>query len=169
MKFKDLREKTIFTWWEHDALLLGVKTGTGQAFCWNDYETHALHANKDVKEPEPITEDLILKFGRTGQAFLCSPIPGGKWLARCILLTTGGIMRDDQFKPPVSTPKTGETPENAEQVYIMWKLLTKKLQELDTLAQGVEMLLEDGLSVGLSDNKIMSTVNGPMFFLHREQ
>jgi hypothetical protein len=154
MKFKDLDEKTIFTWWGSDHLHTGVKIGDGRAFCFDTLEIIAIHANRDVKEPEPIPEDVILKFGRTGQAFLCSPLPGGKMLARRVLLIGGEIMNEENLKA-AQTPHTGGEKTDENEVYIMWKMAEKKLADLEKLMSVVGMMLEEGLSQSTSDNDLM--------------
>lgn len=126
MKFKDLDIGHLFTWWEHDRHLTGVKVSNFQAFCFGSLQLVGVHANKDVKEPEPISETLDYKVGHDGRGFLCSPISGGKVLARRVLVLSGEIMHEEQFKKPVSTRKTGGEQEYFEQVYIMWNLLEKK-------------------------------------------
>jgi hypothetical protein len=157
MKFKDLEIGKLFTWWDHDQHLTGVKASNFQAFSFGSLLLVGVHANKDVKEPEPLDETLQYKVGHDGRGFLCSPISGGKVLAQRILLLTGEIMSEEQFKKSVSTRNTGGDGEYFEQVYIMWELLEKKLHDLNTLAQTVKMLLEDGVESGASDNNIMLT------------
>ncbi|RPJ18705.1 MAG: hypothetical protein EHM30_00035 [Desulfobacteraceae bacterium] len=156
MKFNILDIGNFFTWWESSQHLTGIKTGERQAFCLNTREFVAIHHNKDVKEVEKIPEDLELKFGRDGQAFLCSPANDGKVLARRVLLVGGEIMHETDLKT-VSHRKDGGEPENAEQVYIMYQLALKKLAELEKVLSVVGIMISDGLSVGSSDNRIMST------------
>jgi hypothetical protein len=165
MKFKDAQEKIIFTWFRDGRNLTGVKVGERQVFCFNDLTLHDLHANLTIKEPDPVPETLSYKVGHDGRSFLCSPIPGGKWLARCIILLTGEIMRTEDFKKVEDTQKTGGKELSGTQVYIMWKKTEKKLAELEKLVAVVGMLLEEGLSTDTSDNDFMSTDITPIRFL----
>lgn len=89
MKFNALDIGVFFTWWDTDKHLTGIKTGERQAFCLNSREFVAIHHNKDVKGLEGIPEDLELKFGRDGQAYLCSPTNDGNLLARRVLVIGG--------------------------------------------------------------------------------
>jgi hypothetical protein len=57
MKFKDLDIGHLFTWWEHDHHLTGVKVSNFQAFCFNSLLLVGVHANKDVKEPDRSPKD----------------------------------------------------------------------------------------------------------------
>lgn len=139
--------------------------GERQAFCFDLMELIDISANKNVKEPEKIDETLEYKVGRDGRGFLCSPMSGGKVLARRILLLTGEIMYEDNFKQPVSTAKTGGEGEYFEQVYIIMDLFEKKLGELSTLAETVKMMLDQNVSVRTSDNKIMLTPTGEKYVL----
>lgn len=165
MKFKDLENRHIFTWWADGRNLTGVKVGDRQVFCFNDLLLHDIHANQAIKEPDPVPETLSYKVGHDGRSFLCSPIPGGKWLARCIILLTGEIMRTEDFQKVESPRKTGGEQENVNQVYIMYKRLEKKLNELEKLAAVVGVMLEEELSQSSSDNKIMLPSDGETGFL----
>lgn len=165
MKFKDIEQTQVFTWFRDGRNLTGVKVGDRQAFCFNDLCLHDLHANQTVKEPEPVPESLSYKVGHDGRAFLCSPIPGGKWIARCILLLTVEIMHERDFKTVESPRKAGEDSVNMKQVYIMLNLFEKKLLDLETAFRMVKMMLEDGLSDALLDNDIMSTYDELKVFI----
>lgn len=165
MKFKDLDCAQIFTWFRDGRNLTGVKVGNRQVFCFNDLVIHDIHANQTVKEPEPVPEDLSYKVGHDGRSFLCSPIPGGKMLARCVLMLTGEIMDKRDFKTSASPRKAGESQLTSTQVYIMLNLFEKKLADLETAFRMVKMTIEDGLSVETLDNDIMSTDLTPKRFL----
>lgn len=156
MKFKDLDEKTIFTWWGSDHLHTGVKIGGDRVFCFDTLEIISIHANKDVKEPEPVSEDVILKFGHSGQAFLCSPLPGGKMFARRVLLIGGEIMHDNDLKS-VSAPKAGEEQKDMSEVYITLFLLDKKIDDLGNVLKLVKTAISENLDMNTLDNRIMST------------
>lgn len=160
MKFKDVENAYIFTWFRDGRNLTGVKVNNFQAFCFNSLLLVGVHANQTVKEPEPVPETLEYKVGHDGRAFLCSPIPGGKWLARCIILLTGEIMNERDFKKAETPRKAGEESVNMTQVYIMLNLFEKKLLDLETAFRMVKMMLEDGLSVDALDNKVMVTSAG---------
>lgn len=160
MKYRDLAEKQIFTWWDRDYHHIGVKIGDRQAFCLDRLEVVDVHYNKDVKELDKIDETLQYKVGRNGHGYLCSPMQGGKVLARRVLLVGGEIMRKDDLKDGKQA-SAGEHPENAEQVYIMYQLALKKLSELEKVLSVVGIMIADGLSVGSSDNRIMSTGDDP--------
>jgi hypothetical protein len=161
MKFKDLPEKQIFTWWGSDHLHTGVKLGERQAFCFDLLCLVDIHANKDVKEPDRIDETLQYKVGHDGRGFLCSPISGGKVLARRIILLTGEIMEERFLKPPVSIKKTGGEQENLSQVYITLEIFERKFKDLETAYRMVKMILNDNLELETSDNKIMLTGDDP--------
>lgn len=156
MKFKDLDEKILFTWWERDQHHTGVKIGGCRVFCFDTMTFLDVHANKDVKELDNFDETLQYKVGRDGRGYLCSSMDGGKVLARRIILIGSEIMNEETLKT-VSHRKDGGEQTYFEQVYIMWNLLEKKLHDLNTLAQTVRMLLDDNVESETSDNKIMST------------
>lgn len=159
MKFKDFPDGNFFTWWEGSQHRTGIKIGK-QAFCLSRRERVDIHANKDVKSLERIPEDLELKFGHDGQAFLCSPVNDGNILARRIILTGGEIMHEDQLKT-VSHRNGGGEQADLSDVYITLEMLGKKIKDLETLFQVVKMAIEDRLSVGSSNNRIMSTGDDP--------
>lgn len=154
-KFKDIDNAQVFTWFRDGRNLTGVKVAGNQAFCLNDLRLHDVHANTTVKEPEPVPETLAYKVGHDGRAFLCSPIPGGKWLARCIILLTGEIMDGRNFKQVESPRKTGGEAGNLDEVYITLSVFERKFKDLETAFRMVQMILADKLSADISDNKIM--------------
>lgn len=156
MKFNALDIGIFFTWWEADKHLTGIKTGERQAFCLNTREFMTIHHNKDVKDVETIPEDLELKFGRNGQAFLCSPVSEGNTLARRIIMIGGEIMHDNDLKTGSLRSNGGEQADLSD-VYITLEMLGKKIKDLETVFQVVKIAIEDRLSVGSSDNRIMST------------
>lgn len=162
MKFKDLLAGQIFTYWELDRHRTAIKIGergTSQrerAVCLDSGELLDIHHNKDVKSLERIPEDLDLKFGRDGQAFLCSPVNDGKMLARRVLLIGGEIMHESDLKT-VTAPKAGGDEELRSQVNIILNLWDKKIDELKTLRDTLKMMIEAGLSASLSDKEIMLT------------
>jgi hypothetical protein len=168
MKFKNLTEKQIFTWWDLDKNLTGVKLGQRQAFCFDLLNIVDVHANKDVKEPEKLDETLQYKVGRNGQPFLCSPMSGGQVLARRIILIGGEIMHAEDFKT-ATAPQTGRDEELNTQVNIILNLWDKKIDELKTLRDTLKMMIEAGLSVGSSDNRIMSTGDDPRRLIGQSQ
>lgn len=157
MKFKDLNKKQIFTWWGHDHLHTGVALGDGRAFCFDTLELVSIHANKDVKEREKFDETLQYKVGHDGRGFLCSALPGGKVLARSILLLKGEIMEKRFLKDPVSPEKPGGKPNGVDEVYITLFLLEKKIDDLGNILKLVRTAIDENLSPLLSDNGIMST------------
>jgi hypothetical protein len=156
MKFSGLDIGHLFTWWDLDKNLTGVKLGNRQAFCFDLLCLVDVHANKDVKEPEKLNETLQYKVGRNGQPFLCSPMSGGKVLSRRIILIGGEIMNEADLKTATAPQAEGDE-ELKRQVDIILNLWDKKIDDLKTLRDTLKMMIEAGLSVGSSDNRIMST------------
>ena len=156
MKFKDLDIGRIFTWWDREHILTGVKATNFQAFCFNSLLLVGIHANKDVKEPEPIPEDVILKFGHTGQAFLCSTLPAGKMFARRVLLIGGEIMHEEDLKA-AQTPRTGEEQIDLNEVYITLEIFERRYKALETAFKMLKTMIEEKYESPTSDNRIMST------------
>ena len=68
MKFREIKEKQTFTWWETERFLTGVKISKGQAFCTTTNEVVNIHGNKNVSIVENSTEENpAVKFIRTAR------------------------------------------------------------------------------------------------------
>jgi len=87
---------------------------------------------------------------------LCSPVNDGNVLARRVILIGGEIMHEKDLKT-ATTPQTGGDEELKSQVNIILNLWDKKIDEFKTLRDTLKMMIEAGLSVGSSNNRIMST------------
>lgn len=154
MKFRELENGKIFTWYDDNKHYIGLKIG-GEAIRLSDYSPVKIHANKKVSEPEQIPEDVLVKFGRNGQIYLVTPYSSETVYARRVIVVATEIMHKESFSPR----KIGARGGKEQQVYITLDLLEKKIRDLETLARMVKMLIETNMSVGSSDNEIMLTSN----------
>jgi hypothetical protein len=155
MKFKDLPSGEIFTYWGTEQHHTGIKTGERQAYCFRLGDFVNIPPNKIVGLVERIPEDLTLKFGHEGQAYLCKPMAEGKNFAYRILLIGGEIMEEKDLKPS----KVGGEGRDFTEVYITINLLKKRMESLENALRTVKTAIEESLSFDPSDNKIMSTSN----------
>lgn len=152
MKYKDLDNGKIFTWYADNKHFFGVKIG-GEAIRLSDMAPVSIHANRKVREPEQLPEDVLVKFGRNGAVYLITPYSSETVYARRVIVVATEIMHKESFSPR----KIGGSGGKEQQVYITLDLLEKKIRDLETLARMVKVLIETNMSVGSSNNEIMLT------------
>lgn len=133
--------------------LTALKIGEGETILLPEGQKIYIHPNKEVKECEPVPEDVSVRFGHTHEVFLCSPIAGGRVVARRVIVVDTKVMFEKELKAVKSGGKQGDLA----QVYIMLSGFEKYIQRMTLLAQTMKAVIEDGLTDTHSDNEFMST------------